>query len=473
MGGILDIDQEKLNEIVAAPSESLNLEVKRWISPDSPEGVAKIVKGVFAIRNRNGGYFVIGFDDETLLPDTEHQVADVRAVFHQDKIQGIISNYASELFEIAVGFGVREEVEYPIIIIPEGVRAPVAAKRDLHISRTEVPIKEGSVYFRTLAANGTPSSAIARPGDWQEITEICFENKEADIGRFFRKHLGGDGLQKLVAALQIPVPAPSDPALSLSDLAKLVLLKGENRFDMAVAKRNLSAEEAKMATGLMWDVALVVDSQKAEAVPTDAFLNIVASANPRYSGWPIWMDSRNFNDAKAAPKVASNAWEALIVSVSSSMSSPHFDFIRLDPTGNFYHRRALQDDFTEKVEPGTALDPILVLSRVTEAIAVGLSLVSNLNWSKDTKLAFSFKWSGLRGRRLEAWAIPEVSISRGRIAEDSEVQTCIEVPLETPTSAIAPFVFQATETLFATFSGWQMPMEAIEYWVNKVLSRKF
>jgi hypothetical protein len=85
-------------------TEGLNVEVKTWISADEPNGIAKIVRGVFALRNRNGGFFIIGFDDKTLQPDITNRPSDLKGAFHFDKIQGLISRYSSELFEIGVAF---------------------------------------------------------------------------------------------------------------------------------------------------------------------------------------------------------------------------------------------------------------------------------------------------------------------------------------------------------------------------------
>ena len=180
----MDIDQNRIDSLVAAPSESLNVEVKRWIHPDTSDGIAKIIKGTFAIRNRNGGFFIIGFDDKTLVPDEHHRPIDPRLLFHLDKVQRLISDFASDSFEIAVGFGMRDGKEYPVIVVPEGIRITVAARRDLKDEQGKYLIREGDVYFRTLRSNGTPSTAKARPNDWPDILEICFENREADIGQF-------------------------------------------------------------------------------------------------------------------------------------------------------------------------------------------------------------------------------------------------------------------------------------------------
>jgi hypothetical protein len=50
------IEKSIIDGLVANPSENLNVEVKRWIDPTQPTGEEKIVKGTFALRNRNGGF---------------------------------------------------------------------------------------------------------------------------------------------------------------------------------------------------------------------------------------------------------------------------------------------------------------------------------------------------------------------------------------------------------------------------------
>jgi predicted HTH transcriptional regulator len=157
---LMEIDQSRIDDLVARPSESLNVEIKRWINPAEPEGQGKIIKAAFAIRNRNGGFLLIGFNDVTLLPDQTSAPSDVQTAFHLDVIQGLISRYASEPFEIAVGFATRDGQKYPVVVVPEGVRTPVAVQRDLPDPRNSnrALIRKGELYFRTLASNGTPST---------------------------------------------------------------------------------------------------------------------------------------------------------------------------------------------------------------------------------------------------------------------------------------------------------------------------
>jgi hypothetical protein len=119
----VDIDQNRLNDLVGGPTEALQVEIKRWLSPDDAEGAAKLVKAALAIRNRNGGFFLVGFDNVTLVPHDNGRPKNVRTLFHLDKIQSLISRYASDPFEITVGFGVRDAHEYPVICVPEGIRS--------------------------------------------------------------------------------------------------------------------------------------------------------------------------------------------------------------------------------------------------------------------------------------------------------------------------------------------------------------
>ena len=69
------IEQSVIAGLVGNPSESLTVELKRWIDPTQPAGIEKIVKGALALRNRNGGFFVVGFDDKLwpLTSRTSHR----------------------------------------------------------------------------------------------------------------------------------------------------------------------------------------------------------------------------------------------------------------------------------------------------------------------------------------------------------------------------------------------------------------
>ena len=377
-------------------------------------------------------------------------------------------------FEVAVTFGERDSQEYPVVVVPEGVRSPVAAKADLFAGEKRL-IQLGDVYFRTLNANGTPSTAKARPQDWPDIVEVCFENREADIGRFLRRQLGtGRDAATFIAALQelglaTALSQPSTPALR--DRCVALLDFGEQRFRLMLGTRSLDSDEKAVVDAGAWSIALVIDPPRADALPDQVFRATLASSNPQYTGWPVWLDSSGFTDERARPQVREKGWEALIVSLAGW--SKHLDFMRLDPKGEFYLRRNLQDDVSHNVPPRTTLEPVIATLRVAEAMAVGLAFAKALGWDPErTRLGFAFRWTGLKDRELVAWANPGVHFSTTGTAHDDAANTYVEVPLDTPVSAISPAVEQALEGLFVLFDGYRMPSKTIEQWVQQLIERR-
>lgn len=141
----------------------------------------------------------------------------------------------------------------------------------------------------------------------------------------------------------------------------------------------------------------------------------------------------------------------------------------------YYLWRTLQDDRSDQVKPGTVLDPLLMIYRVAEAISVGLAFAKALsddNHGDARVLGFAFKWSKLLNRRLDAWANPMVFMDGSGQSRLDTTTTYVEVPLETPANAIAPFVAQATDELFSLFDGHEVPFNIVEENVLRLVERK-
>ena len=250
-----------------------------------------------------------------------------------------------------------------------------------------------------------------------------------------------------------------------------MLNDGLERFNRAIAERILNDDERAVIDTGSWHAGLVIDPAHDNGLPDQTFFRTIASSNPQYTGWPVWLDSSGFRDENAAPIVKDKAWEALIVSLHGW--SRHVDFLRLDPKGEFYLRRNLPDDVVDQVKAGKALDPVIVILRVAEAIAVGLAFGRALGWDAEkTQLGFAFRWTKLRGRALVAWAYPAVTITSFGVSHDDEVTTFVELSPDTPAAAIAPYVDQAVRGVFVLFGGYRIPLEAVERWVRRLIERQ-
>ena len=465
----MNIDENQLKALLQRPSEALQVELKTWLDPRDDDHIAKLIKAIFAIRNRNGGFIVIGFDDETQLPDKFNLDISVEKLYQIDKIQWLVSRYASDSFQITVPLGNRDGQRHPVIVVPDGVRVPVIVKRDLYGNKSKNLLRKGDLYFRTLRSNGTPSSACITPSDYTDLLDICFENREADIGRFIRRHLSGIDNQVFADLLGV---GSADPIQLNRDRAFALIEEGAKHAEVAAQKRDVTTKLQKLQEYLTMRVGLVLDPPKTDELPTREFLTKVFASNPQYTGWPIWHANQGFIKKDDRPYVSDDeAWQALIVLLDEDPWWNNVDFMRFNPKGEFYLQRVMQDDF--RVGASKVMDGVLMIYRVAEVLAVGLSIARNTGWDSSSTAHFAFHWTGLNGRMLSSWARPmQWDIGGNGKSHNNAAKAFVSVPLEAPHSALAPHVAKAVGPLFVLFDGYVPPQNIIENCVRKMIERK-
>jgi len=146
--------------------------------------------------------------------------------------------------------------------------------------------------------------------------------------------------------------------------------------------------------------------------------------------------------------------------------------MRLDPRGKFYLRRALQDDMTKEVPAGSSLDVMLMIYRVAEVFAVGLSFARAAGWSDDSIAGFAFQWTGLRNRQLNSWANPLIFVGNATgQSTDDEAKSFVNIGIGTPHTSLAPYVSQAIKPLFSAFHGYEAPAPLVEACVKRMVER--
>ncbi len=218
-------------------------------------------------------------------------------------------------------------------------------------------------------------------------------------------------------------------------------------------------------------MAVIIDGNVPLHSANQYFLNLLNSNNPRYTGWPVWVILQNTSDTTKHPYVAENGtWEALI------NATDIINFWRLNPTGKFFIKSALEDDFgnsSRGLQPFTTLDFGLAIYRTGEAIAVALSFAKAMGCVPEkTKLFFCFKWTRLKKRELCSWAFPGRIISPGGKAYQNELLASVAVPLDTPHSALGPFVHQLTKPLFEVFNGFKLSLDVIEDLIRRLIEKR-
>ena len=463
----MNIDENQITSLLKWPSEGLQVELKSWLDPRNKNHIARLVKAIFAIRNRNGGFLVIGYDDSKQCPDQFNLSESVQKLYHIDNIQRLVSRYAYDSFEIAVPLREHDGQLHPIIVVPEGVKVPVIIKKDLIGDEGKKLLQKGDIYFRTLQSNGTPSSARVSLGDYTELLDICFENREADIGRFVRRHLSGIDNHVIKALIDV---GSTDPIQQHRERAFTLIQEGTTHAEVAAQNWGATAELQTLQEFLTMRVGLVLDPAKPDEIPTKEFLNKVLASNPQYTGRPIWLDSRAADYEGNHPYVSNKAWQVFILTLDVELFWKRFDFMRFDPTGEFYLERVMQDDFS--VASGKVMDVVLMIYRVAEVLAVGLSIARNIGWNSDSTAHFAFQWTGLNDRMLSSWANPLWYDGAYGVSRSEAVKAFVRVPLEVSHSALAPHVAEAVGPLFALFDGYETPQEIIEKCVQNMIERK-
>jgi hypothetical protein len=185
---------------------------------------------------------------------------------------------------------------------------------------------------------------------------------------------------------------------SEGEALRRVLAQGLGRFRQVVTEGKL-----ELPRHGSWEIASIVRGERPPARPNLQFLGALLSSNPNYTGWPVWLDSRNFVDQTARPYLANEVWEAFIARFGAG-SSDHLEFWRLSPAGEFYLYRAFQDDVPVRDRgpaPMTEFDFGLPVIRVAEAIGVALAYARAVGTSgAGAAVLLRFRWTGLQGREL-------------------------------------------------------------------------
>jgi hypothetical protein len=487
------MNPDELKARLRRPTETLQLELKSWVGVESAVDRARIARALIALRNRNGGLLVIGIDDKTLAPVAEGRPADLRAAYHPDALQKLVNDYAEPGFPVTVEFVERDGLEFPVVAVPPGVKSPAMARQDVKNDKEVKVLRQHAVYVRSATNDVVQTTEPRSAQDWDDLMGICFDNREADVGRFLRRNLGGmlDELGLKPRAEQ-PLP-PATPSKAPGEVAapivptptvvvappvlpgrgpETVLDEGAIRFAARLEFLRKQAPPVKLPEVKAWREVGIVLTGPVQPLLGQHLLGAVFPRHPKLSGWPLWVDSRGLGGEWEHPYPAANGWEALVtLSQAAFVKGTLVDFWRIDPRGEFYHRRTLEDDLWPSVpdeDRGKVFDIINAIKRVAEALATAQAFAQGLSADpENAMLRAAFRWTNLSGRQL-------FSMERGRDffaptpAYEDTAHSSVEIPVSTAPGAIASYVNQAVMPLFTSF-GYQVPRFVIDELTAKTL----
>jgi hypothetical protein len=489
------MDKSQLTDLLEHPTESLGLEIKRWLNPAETIDTAKIARALIALRNFDGGTLLLGFDNASSEPTTDARPSDLHEYFHPDKIQALVSKHARPPFEVEVHFVSKNDAEFPIIVVSSGVTFPVMARSNVRDETGKLILEQNAIYTRCLANNRVSSSKPVSPQDWDALLTRCFKNREVDVGRFIQRHL--PRLSTIFPTLPESLQSKTDQTNETTQFTaakastgtvkqqidtQSELLKflnyGRNRFHLRLKELQAAGQLPDLPPHGLWEAACIITGHDLDYPASESFLDQLFLNQPHYTGWPMWLDSRRFEDKISQPYTYERGWESILIRLRQTFFNNHVDFWRIEPRGRFYQCRAIEDDISggsrsQRVASLKSLDFAIVIARVTEAVGVCLQYAKGLGCpASKTLLKFAFRWSGLRGRELTSWAEPGRSLFPSREAVQDELTTFVDVPLATESAEIPHYTMKVTRELFEVF-GKEFKQPIIDDIGGKILSRRY
>jgi Putative DNA-binding domain len=450
-----------LQSLVDRPRETISIELKSWIDPKSPEGEQKIARAALALRNQNGGYLVIGFNDKTGSPDPVSAGVNVRLQYHTDEIQRIVSRYASHPFVIEAHFPETGGVEYPVIRIPAGFKTPVVCKADLlgkgPDGKERFLLRAKDIYVRTVDTNHTVSSAPGNGRDIEELVERCFQNREADHTALLSKTFQAIPSVNLPAIFKA-IGAVSETGLEALEGFETIFDNGEERYSSAMARNPVYHHRE----GFL-NIALVIQGLTKTWEPSFDFLETLRIANPELTGWPIWLVGESLPNPDEHPYFWHDTYEQYIYRQADTIRRGHLDFAIFNPKGRFFLRRAFEDDMGPEGERQNAktIEIYIQAFRIGEALAVGRAFANALGASVETTLSFAFRWSGIKNREIDLWAHPGAEFISARASRQDTSQSEVNIAASANDEELVARTVDVLQKLVLPFGDVKIPRQSL------------
>lgn len=433
--------RRQLEGLIAYPREGLDVELKGWLDLDDGEHQADLAKAILAIANSGGGHVLIGFveDGGTWAPDAGNRPGNLDA-YSQDRLNGIISNYAEPSFHCELHHVPEPENgdAFPVIVVPGGHRVPIRSRRD---GPNQRHVRINTYYIRRLG----PASEPPQTGrEWDELIGRCVRAAREQLLEDVRTILEG---QPRAREAETEGEEPARARL------EAWVAESRVRWERVVEQRGA---QDRYAHGF-YTFAYLLEGNLEK--PNQAqLLQILERAQGRETGWPAWLVIRERGDDGVRP-VDGLVESILLDGVFADPS--HSDYWLAAPDARlFLVRGYAEDDEPARLEPGSALDLTLPVWRTGEALLHAERLARELNDEAAT-VHFRASWEGLEGRTLRALYSRRL-LTRARPAAQNVVTATASVAANQIGATLPEVVATLLEPLYGVFDFFEVPLRVVE-----------
>jgi hypothetical protein len=433
-------------QLVATPSERLDVEYKQWLNLDDAEHVGLLAKAAIAQANHGGGEIVIGFQPKPL--ESYPRPAEI-PLYTQDQINGLIRRYLSVNVHCELTWERHPTtgVEHAIVSVPGGHRVPIMSKRNT----PKQTLRLHTYYIRRAGPESSPPETFE---DWDALLERCLRNRKDDLLDAIRGIVEGQASSNVERT-------PADDVLQdtfrdgsrarWQELVNPLPQDSPARFPLGFYETDFYLNVAAVRPSLN---ALLREMTEASQV--------------RHTGWsPFWQP----NKPEIAPRPYDDSLEAWFSPEHTAAPDPaHCDYWRVGRDSRFYRVRGYDEDGGHYGwQPGAIIDLTIPIWRTGENLLYAMRYARAAG-DDDATIDFRVRFTGLLGRELKA---RERYLRDGRISGTDEITVRGSATVRQLDENLPEVVHPLLAPVYERFSLFELPKLVVVEELAKLRKNQF
>jgi hypothetical protein len=442
----------ELVQLLALPTETLTVEHKGWLDLSLNPHKAILAKAAIALANEGGGIIVLGTREDTTQGGALGSLPRPAEIsrYSLDDINNAIRRFADPEFHCELSFAEHPDtqVEHAFVIVPGGMTVPVMSGRG-----SDGEIQAHRCYVRKP---GPRSEEPYTAEEWRGVFERCLQARRESMLDAIRVIVQGHG-----DTVQIP---PTARAKLLEFIAA-----SQARWQSLIAPLPTD-DPARMPHG-HYEIAFSILGMEPAPSLKELLRRMEEASRIKLTGWTPFV---HIHRPPFEPRPVDGMIEAWVGDPSGERNlerdPSHCDFWRADKTGNFFLLRGYDEDSSEKVNAGDAMDVALPIWRVGETLLFA-SRLARL-FGDNPEILMTCQYNGLKDRRLVNLSGFRNALSKQGCADDS-------VTLETQATAqqiednLVEVLHPMLQPLYERFSFFELDARLVTQELERLRTRRF
>ena len=443
--------RDELEAALLDPREDLSFEYKAWLDLGTNHGKATLAKAVIAMANADGGYIVIGYDEEG---DALRSVPrpDALCEITQDLVNGAVQRFVVPALHVRVDVveNARTGVRHPVVVVPSTATTPVMAVRDC-----ENVLRQTRVYARQPGPRSEEPRTVE---EWRALLDRCVRRSRTTML---------DAIRAIVEGRVEEAGSETGPHDRLAAFVDAARKRHDELLDSTGLPPDASA---RLPLG-RYEIGFAFEGAAPAPSLAELRRRIDEAHRVKLTGWPTFLVMTRRGLSPYAAEGGVEAWLGRPGIERFFGEDPaHSDFWRIVPEGMLYTRTGYDEDgVPDKADPGTAIDFTLPIWRVGEALLFARRLAATYN--EVERITAKVRWSGLKGRALRTMSETRMPMSYDRMSHTAEVESALSVTPEQVDDNLPEVLWSFVAPVYEVFDFYELPSQTVEQELERLMRR--